>query len=189
MRCHVVMLLTAIFLAALSRSAQSQDGANRPGQLDVKVMLAVVEPHFNTGSVLHVIIQNISQKPQGHFDEWNSWGYGNLTLQWTDAQGMKGTVTKVARGWDRNAPTTTLLQPGQVLVREISFDSKLWQGWPTINDQTKLTVKVTYHATSEPRLPPAKGDEPGWTGSVTSKEQTILVTPGLSAAQSPEQPH
>ena len=177
------MLVTAAFLAAISRPAHSQDAAPRPARPELKVMLAVVEPHFNTTAALHVIIENISPKPQGHFDEWNSWGYNNLTLQWTDAQGRKGTVTKVPREWDQNGPTTTILQPGRALVRDISFDPKLWQGWPVINNDTKLTVKVTYHAAFDPPLGPLPAWT--WTGTITSGEQAITVYPAMAAAQLP----
>jgi hypothetical protein len=46
---------------------------------------------------LAIVIENTSRQAQGHFDEWNSWGYFNLALEWTDAQGKSGTVTKVPR--------------------------------------------------------------------------------------------
>jgi hypothetical protein len=166
-----VTLILVALLAAIPRSGRCQDEAVPPNKPDVKVSLAVVEGH-QSSTPQRVIIENISDKPQSHFDEWNSWGYGNLTLQWTDAEGRTGTIAKVPGAWDQNGPSTTVLQPGEALVREITDDPKLWQGWPGGNGSITLTVKVTYQSTGEPKI---AGSAAGWTGTVTSKEKTISI--------------
>ena len=159
--------LTAVtFLSAVPHAARSDNEVGVANKPDVEVSLAVVEGYETTKSPLHVIIENISDKPQSHFEEWNSWGYGNLTLEWSDANGKTGNVAKVPGRWDRNGPTTAVLEPGEALVREISFDSKLWQGWPAIAYGTKLRLKVTYHSAGRP-------DADGWTGEVAAQEKTV----------------
>ena len=160
-------LLLVVFLAVLSGSAASDNGAAVAAVSDVRVALAVVEGHRTTNSPLHVIIENASGEPQSHFEEWNSWGYGNLTVEWTDAAGNTGKVAKVPGVWTVNFPSTVTLQPGDALVREVSFDSKLWQGWPEVPSGATLTLQVTYHSSGEPAAD-------GWTGSVTAKVQTVL---------------
>jgi len=167
----IMTLLFMTFFVALPRFARSAGGEAVVENNDVKVSLAVNEGPLSTQSTLHVIIENISKKPQNHFEERYSWGYGNLSLQWTDAQGKTGAVTRVPRGWNKNFPATVVLQPGEALVREISFDPKLWEGWPAIKGQTLLTVMVTYRATGKPAMP----NVVGWIGTVTSKEQPITI--------------
>jgi hypothetical protein len=155
-----------MFLSAVPRAARSDNEVGSAKKPNVKVLLAVVEGYNTTKSPLRVIIENISDKPQRHFEEWNSWGYGNLTLEWTDANGKTGTVAKVPGSWDKNGPSTVVLKPGEALVREISFDSKLWHGWPAIASGTQLRLKVTYRSGGRP-------DSDGWTGEVHTQEKTV----------------
>jgi beta-lactamase regulating signal transducer with metallopeptidase domain len=134
---------------------------------DVRVLLAVTGRAHSTTVPLHVIIENISHKPQSHFEERNSWGYANVTVEWTDASGKSGTVAKVPAIFTVNFPSTVTLQPGEALVRKISFEPHLWQGWPEIPKGTKLRLKVSYQTAPDPKYP-------SWTGKVSSPEQTVL---------------
>ena len=61
---------------------------------------------------------------------------------------------------------TVTLQPGEALVREISFDPQLWQGWPEITSGTKLQLKVIYQTAPDPKVD-------SWSGKVSSKELTV----------------
>ena len=176
MRFSVAVLVVFMVLAVIPRSA-SPVGAV-PARPEVTVSLGIVERgRIGTDGALHVIIANTSDqpdaKPQSHFDEWNSWGYDNVTLEWKDAEGHWGTVTKAPRELGMEMlPTTTDLKPGDALVREISFDPKVWRGWPTFTDRlTRYTLKVTYRSTGDPKVPEARG----WTGSVASKEQIVDI--------------
>jgi hypothetical protein len=187
MRHHAVLVIALLFVVSFlvhPRFVFAEDARILVEKPDVKISLAVPERGRQIAtSPLHVIIQNISDKPQSHFDEWNSWGYGNLSLHWTDSDGKTGTVTKVARGWDRNGPTVTTLQPGEALVREISFDPELWHGWPEATGEFTLTVIVTYRATGDPVVPNAAA---GWTGTVSSNKRAVIIwRPNVSVSASP----
>ncbi|MBC8065873.1 MAG: hypothetical protein H7Y17_13655 [Chlorobia bacterium] len=158
----------ALLLTLYSSQVRSKEDAAAPAKgPDIRVLLAVPEGHGTTKSPLHVIIQNLTDKPQSHFEEWNSWGYGNLTVEWTDTEGKTGTVKKVPGGWDRNGPSTIALPPSEALVREISFDPKLWDGWPDLPYGSRLTLKVIYQCVPAPKAP-------AWSGKVASKEQSVL---------------
>ena len=154
-------------LVMIPSSARSEKGGGTPKKADVRVLLAVTEGAHSTKLPLHVIIDNISDKPQSHFEEWNSWGYGNVTVEWTDAGGKTGTVAKVPGEFTVNYPSTVTLQPGEALVREISFDPQLWQGWPEIPKGTKLQLKIIYQTAPDPKVS-------SWAGKVSSKVQTVL---------------
>ncbi|MBC7819140.1 MAG: PQQ-binding-like beta-propeller repeat protein [Planctomycetaceae bacterium] len=148
-------------------TTSGQDQLDDAKKADVRVLLSVPEGAHATTSPLHVIIENISDKPQSHFEEWNSWGYGNVTVEWTDAGGKVGTVAKVPGIFTKNYPSTVTLQPGEALVRKISFAPQVWQGWPEIPKGTKLRLKVIYQTAPDPKVS-------SWTGKVSSKEQTVL---------------
>src|SRR5690242_19112612 len=111
-----VALLTAAPFDYVNRELSKADSP------DVKVSLAVPEGYKTSSSPLHVIIENVGTKPQQHFEEWNSWGHGILSVEWADAAGNHGAVSKVPGGWDRNGPSTVAVEPGEALVREITFD-------------------------------------------------------------------
>jgi hypothetical protein len=162
----IITVPTVMFLSAVPHATRSDNEVGSAKKPNVKVSLAVIEGYDTTKSPLRVIIENISDKPQGHFEEWNSWGYGNLTLEWTDASGKTGNVAKVPGSWDKNVPSTVILEPGEAIVREISFDSKLWHGWPTIAYGTKLRLKVTYRSAG-------RSDSDGWTGEAEAREKTV----------------
>ena len=156
----------AVCLLLIPSSARSENDGDSLKKADVRVLLAVTEGAHSTKFPLYVIIENISDKPQSHFDEWNSWGYGNVTVEWTDAGGRTGTVAKVPGRFTKNYPSTVTLQPGEALVREISFDPQLWQGWPEIASGTKLQLKVIYQTAPDAKVS-------SWTGKVSSKELTV----------------
>jgi hypothetical protein len=173
----LIFLVFAMCVAALPSWSPSVRAA-APEKPEFKVYIPVMESDgfLRTNSSLHVIIENVSDKPQKLFEEWNSWGYDNLTLQWTDAQGKTGKVAKVPGFWTVNYPSTVVLQPGEAIVRDISFDPKLWKGWPSITEPMELKVKVSYQPTGQPKVPEADG----WVGTVTSNERAINVQPPLS---------
>ena len=160
------MLMAGLF-TAVPQGAWLKIAPSAAEVPNVKVSLAVPEGYKTTSSPLRVIIENVGSAAQQHFEEWNSWGYGNLSVQWTDASGKQGTVAKVPGSWDRNGPSTVTLEPGQALVREITFDPKLWRGWPEIKYGTTLSLTVTYSADGHQ-------DSPGWVGTVKAKRRDVL---------------
>ena len=143
-------------------------GAGKAEPSNVRVALAVPEGYGQAKKPLHVIIQNTGDKPQHHFEEWNSWGYGNLTIQWSDESGKTGTMTKISKGWDKNHPTTVTLQPGEALVREITFDPELWEGGPAIRQGMKL--RLTVHYQSKPEK-----DVAVWVGKSNSPARDLVL--------------
>lgn len=162
-----IILLLVVSLLLIPSSARSEKDGAIAKKADVRVLLAVTEGAHATKFPLHVIIENVGDKPQSHFQELNSWGYGNVSVEWTDAGGKAGTIAKVPGIFTVNYPSTVTLQPGEALVREISFDPQLWKGWPEIPSGTKLQLKVIYQTAPDPKVS-------SWTGKVSSKGQTVL---------------
>jgi hypothetical protein len=161
------LMLLIDLLRAEPHVVDSQLDLSAADESSVRISLAVPEGYKISSSPLHVIIENAGNMPQQHFEEWNSWGYGNLSVEWTDAAGEQGTVSKVPGSWDRNGPTTVTLQPGEALVREITFDQELWRGWPEIKFGTTLNLTVIYRAEGHQ-------DSQGWVGTVKAKARDVL---------------
>ena len=164
-----------LFILLSFRFASSASPTAETPKSDVKVIIAVREYlRESKKNPIQVVIENTSDNPQAHFDEWNSWGYYNLTLAWTDRKGNTGVVEKVPNNWDKNAASTTILKPGDALVREISFDS-VWKGWP--DDLTDVTIQAVYQSkVRKDDLPMfARERVTPWIGTARSKAQAVSI--------------
>ncbi|HVX84379.1 MAG TPA: hypothetical protein VH253_06150 [Phycisphaerae bacterium] len=116
-------------------------------------------------SALEVVLGNLTGKPMELYQSWNSWGYFNLTLEW-EADGKKGTVTPVGRGWTKNFPSTTTVPAGGVMVRSVDIGGD-WTGWPELKDGMKLTLRAVYDS--------KENGGQGWVGTTESEPVTIGV--------------
>jgi hypothetical protein len=122
---------------------------------------------------LHVVLENVSDHPLRLIDEWNSWGFFNLTLNFTTPDGAKHKIEKVGRDWDKNFLTSTILQPGQMLVRDVAFDPAVWTGLP---EAGIVTLTATFKQDE-----PGKLDDKGpayWSGTAESPEVKIELRKG-----------
>jgi len=165
-------LIAVVVLAATTFVAKvpSSQPALAPAGLSIRVAV----PERGTVSVgdghpaLNVVIENTSATPQGVIDEWNSWGYFNLTLEYTFPNGVrKSIVKKNDFAWTKNNLTFTTLQPGQCLVRDVFFDPKIWSGLPEVTKDTVVSVTASL-----------KQEENGaniWHGSVQSAPVQVTV--------------
>ena len=86
---------------------------------DLSIALHRGDPHLN------VVLQNTSKEPIHIFQEWNSWGYQNLTLQITAVDGKTLDKPLEIKGgprmWVANTASTDVIEVGQTMVREVRF--------------------------------------------------------------------
>jgi hypothetical protein len=115
-------------------------------------------------SHLNVIVENVGTSTINVYDSWNSWGWDNLKLEWS-ANGKSGVVTRAARDWEKNFPSTTKLPPGGATIRSVSLD-KTWEGWPLLTSDMKLTVRAIYEV---------KSSETAWQGKAISAPLTVKL--------------
>ena len=117
------------------------------------VRVAVQEPNIaplnSSRPALHLVFTNVSATPLSVFDEWNSWGYFNVKLEYTLSDGTRGHMTKGAGAgrllsWTMNAPSATTLLPGQCLVWEVYFDPKVWSDVPQVAEDAVGTFTATF---------------------------------------------
>jgi len=80
------------------------------------------------GTHFHVVITNISAKPQRLWKTWNSWGWYNLTFEISDNQGnILHALKKKPRGWTKNYPSFVRLNPGEYFIIDVYLKKSDWE--------------------------------------------------------------
>jgi len=122
---QILIALIALSLAHAADSVLSVSVAVPTGGGDRWLLLHQKGAHF------HVIVSNISDRPQRVWKEWCSWGYYSLTFEITDGAGKSWTVKKKNREWTKNFPDWWSLEPRENLVLDVYFaDSDAWRAFP-----------------------------------------------------------
>ena len=135
------------------------------------IRIASPESHF------HVVLRNESNETARLWEEWNSWGYFNLTFELFDAHGKSlGEIQKSPINWTRNFPSFIELKPKQLHVIDVYLNPKTWNVRiePMGNHEgpNKYSLVVNY---SVPKC--GEATKHGvWTG--TLKSNSIDVTLG-----------
>ena len=93
----------------------------------------------------HVVVQNTSNETIRLWEEWNSWGYYNLTFEVFDVNGkLLGVAQKKPQTWTMNFPSFLELKPKQVHVIDVYFHSFDWDApiKPIIGNQAKSNYSL-----------------------------------------------
>lgn len=120
----------------------------------------------------HVVVTNVSAQPIRLWREWCSWGYYMLSFRVTDETGKTIDVKKAPRAWKKNYPDWTLIQPGDHMVYEVSFDEETWPNTVPAKGKTQQ-VKMSAVIEVKPDVDSEK--EKVWTGTVSSPEQAYTI--------------
>lgn len=205
--------LAALFFALATSRAQpapqpdkSSDPVALPAQLGgLKVSIAPTYRNPNSPTIelhkgdphINIVLQNVGDKPLSLYEEWNSWGAYNLTLEISAIDGKTLdeplVISKGTMIWFANSPTTEMLEPGGVAVREVRlhlpkqiFDStapitkkqelaeKPLMGplygdfpFPPIDNSRALTLRAVFE-NSNPRNDGLQNAKSVWTGKIAS---------------------
>jgi len=167
----LISLLFAIALVPLCEAADSV------------ISVAIAVPAHGSHRVLeysggheshfHVLISNVSDKPQKIWREWCSWGYYALSFEITDESGKTWTATKKARDWDKNFPDSWTLAAKETLVLDVHFaGSDTWEGFPR---PSGVSQTITIRAIFE--ISPDKDSQRDsvWTGRALSKADKFVI--------------
>jgi hypothetical protein len=151
--------------ATLKISIAVPEGAIPLRGRDTRPLKGQDHPH------LHVVFENISAAPQSILDEWNSFGYLNLTIDYTTPDGVKHEIYKNPEmEWSMNFPSMTILAPGQVLVRDVWLDPTIWRDVPKLDSGEERVEMKARFCEHEKRAPQA------WQGDIESQPVQIRFT-------------
>jgi hypothetical protein len=147
-----------------------------------RVLAAVYAPR------LSVLLRNVSGRPLSVWEEWNSYGFYNLSLEILAVDGKPLAEPVVVRrdgaGWSMNGPSTSVLPPGEALVRDVplrilptnrSEPPNVWAyvGWPDRKNAISQTVRLraVFHIPDDDSTRAQRV----WTGTARSEPRDFLV--------------
>jgi len=120
----------------------------------------------------YVVLTNTSTDAQPVFEYWNSWGYQNVSFEFTMPDGRKRVVSKIPQYFTRNFPSTFLIPADEQRVYAIRLD-KQWETPPGLaaDAELRITLKAIYQvtATAESR------QHKVWTGRIESKPYDLTL--------------
>ena len=129
---------------------------------------------------LFVIVQNVSEGPVKIWDQWNSWGYHNITLSLKYEDGKTVELKRFGGMiWHQNAPDTIQLAPDEQYVYLVRLKPKD-EGQRT-NSWGPIGVRNGGHPTVEMqahfRIPSddATKLKDVWVGEISSKPASITL--------------
>jgi hypothetical protein len=118
-----------------------------------------------------VVLTNPTKDIQPVFEYWNSWGYQNVSFEFTMPDGKKLVVSKRPQGFTKNFPSTFLIPPGEHRVYAIRLD-KEWEVQPPLAAaETQITLKAIY----EVAVTPEATEHKVWTGRIESKPYNLTL--------------
>jgi hypothetical protein len=122
-------------------------------------LVAVPQTTGKEGSVLtiskpfQVILNNTSLHDLKVWKEWCSWGYFNLSFEFTDEKGKVAVIRKNGMIWYGNKPDGMVIQPGCAYSITVNLSGKNdigWQAWTGVNAlHGKMTMRVIYTNSKE----------------------------------------
>jgi hypothetical protein len=120
----------------------------------------------------YVVLTNVSQDSQTVWEDWNSWGYQNLSFELMIADGRKFVASKRQQDFTVNIPSTFLIQPGEHQVYAIRLD-KEWETRPALPkaNEMPITLRAVYEVSPSPQSAQNKV----WTGRVESRVYKFML--------------
>lgn len=144
------LLGLVLFMATASLSAQAP--------LEIKLIVPVSTPDGQRVIALeryvrlHVVVTNVSSENVLLWKDWNSWGYGNLSLQAIFPDGEK-MIKRIPppEGWDGDFPDFWAVKPGESIILEIDMSTGEWRGFPDLyGEQVPAQLTAIYENKTDP---------------------------------------
>ena len=171
-------------LTVLSSSLPIREVVNAEAGRPARILtMSSIAPHFN------VAIQNISTQPIRIWDEDNSWGYDNLTLEISviNSKLLRQSIrlVRISTNWFKNFGEFSILAPGEMIMREVDIevpndhpgaqvqkDRRPYRGFPMESMAVTTSCRMRAVYTVEPDL--LAKQEGVWTGRIASPEHTYI---------------
>src|SRR5260370_3198036 len=92
----------------------------------------------------YVLLSNKSSIDQRLWESWNSWGYHNLSIEFTDSSNKTWIAKRGLRAWTMNGPTWFVLAPGETHVFSVTVPDE-WEDLPKVDDgPVTVTLRAIY---------------------------------------------
>jgi hypothetical protein len=122
---------------------------------------------------VYVLLTNKSSKEQRLWEDWNSWGYRNLSIEFSDSTGKTWLAKKGIAAWTYNGPTWFSLAPGETHVFTITFPDN-WKNLPKVDGSPAVvTLRAIYEITPDPD--PKIRSIGVWAGKVMSNPVKVEI--------------
>ena len=136
-----------------------------------------ISKNFNNKPEFHVLVQNISDKPQNIWAEDCSWGYENLAFEMV-MDGQSVVINKGPIDLAKNFPKYWTLLSGEYFVFDIYISSSRWD-FPKIKEASKtVKLKAIYKNTSSDASVPDVLHFKGkgfWVGQIESEALDVVI--------------
>jgi len=119
----------------------------------------------------YVVLTNTTDHDLMVWKEWCSWGYFNLSFEFTDKDGKGIHVQKTGREWEKNFPDPFVVGAGKHYVLAVTLKAEDWEG--TENLDGPMIMKAIY---KNPK--PNKSSEfieSAWAGQVESEPIQVTI--------------
>jgi hypothetical protein len=124
---------------------------------------------IRASSPFYIVIANTSESPKRVWEEWCSWGYHALELEYKKPDGSVALIHKKVMVWADNFPNVFVIRPKGYLVLRINL-AKDWDGYPSEGIKTEL--RACYKISSS-ELTKKEGV---WTGEVQSPWINLTIS-------------
>jgi len=190
-RLATLLAVLAVGMMGGQRSGASGDAEaqERPISGDKELTVSIAIPlsgayseraisYYGKEPKFHVLVTNISDRPQRIWEDWNSWGYYMLSFEITAPNGKVWHIEKGPHAWKRNFPSWWTLPPHESQVLEVYFaDSKTWSLTPfprPLEDPETYTLRAIFEIG-----PSAEAKKNGvWTGRIMSPAEKYVFYSG-----------
>jgi hypothetical protein len=128
------------FLFALATPVRAVDP---PLKIEVFPIVAAKEPQVT------VKLTNVSAKPLRLFEDWNSWGYYQLSFQVVLKSGKEIVLRRGSKVWTMNYASTILVGPGESYeLKPEEFGEMHWPGSAILKTEGEVSIRAIYSSPS-----------------------------------------
>ena len=183
MKTFLALLLVGLTLPAFSATTNSEisvsiavpyagnilasfrkvgEWAKHPYPDDTRVLCRSWDKNF------HIVLRNVSDKPQNIWQDWVSWGYFALSFELKDESGKTWVAKKILAAFNQNGPMFWTLKPNEYLVIDVCLadDQKSdWQKWKGFPHNQAVSMRAIFEIQEDGE----SKKHSVWTGRVVSE--------------------
>lgn len=130
-----------------------------------KTSLYIGHEHYTC----HLVLSNQLKETVRVWQDWNSWGYYNITFELAVGDSTYH-IKKKSIIWTRNFPSFWLLKPGESHEFKPNLSREIWEGLP-VGINGKGMLKAIYQIEEDKETKEHKV----WTGRIESEEIEVIV--------------